>query len=89
MQPLPLSFQDRWWVMANSKEWKAKYRSVVFETNRRALKEEIADAENAIIVRARELFEKTGGDVDAEREELDEVLYTLQAFRSVLGNMAA
>ena len=75
--------------MANSGEWKAKYRSVISETNRRALPKEIAEAENAIIVRARELFQKTGGDADAEREELDEVLYTLQAFRSVLGNMAA
>jgi hypothetical protein len=75
--------------MANSSEWKTKYRSVIFETNRRALPKEITEAENAIIVRARELFQKTGGDVDAEREELDEVLYTLQAFRSVLGNMAA
>jgi hypothetical protein len=75
--------------MANCGEWKAKYRSVMFETNRRALPKEIAEAENAIIVRARELFQKTGGDAGAEREELDEVLYTLQAFRSVLGNVAA
>lgn len=75
--------------MANSSEWRTKYRSVIFETNRRALTKEIAEAESAIIVRARELFQKTGGDVEAEREELDEVLYTLQVFRSVLGNAAA
>lgn len=75
--------------MVNSSEWKTKYRAAIFETNRRALPTEISEAENAIIARARELFQKTGGDVDAEREELDEVLYTLQAFRRVLGNMAA
>jgi len=75
--------------MATACEWKAKYRTAVFETNRRALSTEITDAENAIIARARELFQKTGGDVDLEREELDELLYTLQAFRSVLGKAAA
>lgn len=75
--------------MATSCEWKTKYRTVVLETNRRALPKEIAEAENAIIVRARELFQESGEDIDTEREELDEVLYTLQAFRSVLGNMAA
>lgn len=75
--------------MATSYEWKIKYRTVVLETNRRALPKEIAEAENAIIVRARELFQESGEDIDTEREELDEVLYTLQAFRSVLGNIAA
>ena len=75
--------------MVVSREWKAKYRIVVLETNRRALPKEIADAENAIICRARELFQKSGTDIDTEREELDEVLYTLHAFRSVLGNIAA
>ena len=75
--------------MATACEWKAKYRNVIFETNRGALPKEIAEAENAIIIRARELFQRTGGDVDLEREELDEVLYTLQAFRSVLGNVTA
>ena len=75
--------------MATACEWKAKYRTAVLETNRCALPREIAEAEGAIIARARELFQKSGGDVDLEREELDEVLYTLQAFRSVLGNAAA
>jgi hypothetical protein len=75
--------------MVNSSEWKAKYRIAVFETNRRALPDEIAEAEGAIIARARELFRRTGTDVDAEREELEEVLYTLQAFRTVLGNVTA
>lgn len=74
--------------MATSCEWKNRYRTAICETNRRALPKEIAEAEDAIIARARELLQKTGGDVDAEREELDEVLYTLQAFRSVLGNAA-
>lgn len=75
--------------MATSCEWKTKYRTVVLETNRRALPKEIAEAENAIIVRARELFKKSGVDINTEREELEEVLYTLQAFRSVLGKVAA
>lgn len=75
--------------MATSCEWKMKYRTVVLETNRRALPKELAEAENAIVARARELFQKSGDEIDTEREELDEVLYTLQAFRSVLGNRAA
>lgn len=75
--------------MATLCEWKSKYRTVVLETNRRALPKEIAEAENAIIGRVRELFQKSGTDIDTEREELDEVLYTLHAFRSVLGNIAA
>ena len=75
--------------MATACEWKAKYRNAIFETNRRALPAKIAEAEKAIIARARELFQKTGGDVDLEREELDAVLYSLQAFSSVLGNAAA
>ena len=75
--------------MATSCEWKTKYRRVVLETNRRALPKEIAEAENAIVARARELFHRSGDEIDTEREELDEVLYTLQAFKSVLGNLAA
>ena len=75
--------------MATICEWKTKYRTVLLETNRRALPKEIAEAENAIIVRARELFHQSGTDIDTEREELEEVLYTLQAFRNVLGNVAA
>jgi hypothetical protein len=55
--------------MVSSSEWKTKYRMAVFETNRRALPMEIFEAESAIIARARELFRKTGGDVEAEREE--------------------
>ena len=52
-----------------------------FGRNRCDLPKEIVEAKNAIIAHARELFEV--------REELNEVFYTLQAFRSVLGNIVA
>lgn len=75
--------------MISSSEWAVKYRAAIFETDSSSLPQKISDAECAIVTRARELFRVTGGDVDTEREELDEVLYTLRAFRDVVGNKAA
>ena len=84
-----LPFSDGGRAMISSSDWAAKYRAAIFETNSSSLPHKISDAECAIVARARELFRGTGGDVDAEREELDEVLYTLRAFRNVVVNKAA
>ena len=44
----------------------------------------IAEAEQAIITRARELYSEHGTEVDVERDALDDALYALHALRSTV-----
>jgi hypothetical protein len=69
--------------------WRALYKAALFETNRDKLPERIADAEKAIIARARELFASTSDTIE-EDQALDDALYALRALHScVLRETAA
>jgi hypothetical protein len=77
--------------MANSgpqnhypREWRVLYRIAILETNRCAIAKELADAEDAIVRRTRELYQETGTAVEAEREALDDAMYALGALRVAL-----
>jgi hypothetical protein len=45
------------------RDWRAKYRSALLKINTPAIEKEISDAEDAIVVRTRELYQQTGPDV--------------------------
>ncbi len=68
--------------------WRELYIAALFETDNRRIPLRIADAEKAIVSRARELF-SAGGDTIEEDQALDDALYALRALQSCLNLRAA
>jgi hypothetical protein len=68
--------------------WHDLYKAALFETDKNKLPQRIAEAEKAIVVRARELF-ATGRDTIEEDQALDDALYALRALQSCLGREAS
>jgi hypothetical protein len=72
----------------NVQNWRALYRAALFETDRTNLLERIANAEQAIVARGRQLFDSYADDTEAQA--LDTALYALRALKSsVLFNTIA
>lgn len=71
-----------------SRNWRELYTAALFETDRERVPTRIADAEKAILVRARELF-AAGADTIEEDQALDDALYALRALQSCLNFRAA
>jgi hypothetical protein len=69
-------------AMFQRSNWHDSYRAALFETDRHQLPNRIAQAEQAIITRGRELFQSPQSF--KEREALDAALYGLRAFRRSL-----
>jgi hypothetical protein len=67
MQRSPVS-QSKW-------GWRQLYLAALFEADRDKLPERIAEAENALVLRARELFQTTGDHIEQKRTTLC-VLFT-------------
>jgi len=67
----------------NAQSWKDLYQIAMCESDVSKLSDRIADAESAIVLRARELF-YTSGDRFEEEESLDDALCVLNALRSSL-----
>ena len=65
----------------DSRYWRQLYRAALSETDKSQLPEGIAEAEKAVVLRARELFQ-AAGDNGEETEALDDVMYALHALRS-------
>jgi hypothetical protein len=65
----------------DSRYWRQLYRAALSEIGKSKLPERIADAEKAVVLRARELFQ-AAGDNGEETEALDDVMYALHALRS-------
>ncbi len=63
--------------------WKKLYVAALMEANDNKMSARIADAEGAILHRARELF-KAPGDDTQEEQALDDALYALYALKSCL-----
>jgi hypothetical protein len=63
--------------------WKDLYVAALLEGNEKRIPGLIANAERAIVDRARELF-KAAGDNIQEEEALDDALYALHALKSCL-----
>jgi hypothetical protein len=68
--------------------WRELYTAALFENDKDRVHIRIADAEKAIIARARELF-SDGADTIEEDQALDDALYALRALQSCLDFRAA
>jgi len=64
-----------------SKPWRELYLTALFETNPIELPDRIADAEKALALRARELFQTTGDHIE-EESAMDDAVYALHALRT-------
>jgi hypothetical protein len=71
-----------------SQSWRQLYTAALFETDNNRLAGRIADAEKAIVARARELF-SAGSDTIEEDQALDDALYALRALQSCMELRAA
>ena len=61
--------------------WHTLYQAALFETNRQMIPERIAEAERAILIRVKELFQVQTDHVE-EDQILDDALYALRALRN-------
>ena len=70
-------------ISLNSRAWRDLYKAALFEIGKTRLPDRIAQAEEALALRARELFH-VGGDNIEEGEALDDAMYALHAMQSTL-----
>jgi len=61
-------------------DWKILYRAAILETNKSVLPQRVSEAEEAVILRGRELFYDNGDP--EEKEALEDALYTLRALKT-------
>jgi hypothetical protein len=62
-------------------DWKILYRAAILETNKRVLPQRVSEAEEAVILRGRELFYGHGDP--EEKKALEDALYALRALKTV------
>ena len=67
----------------DSRYWRQRYRAALSEIDKSKLAQRIAEAEKAVVLRARELFQ-AAGDNGEETEALDDVMYALHRFTKQL-----
>ena len=72
----------------DSRYWRQLYRAALSEIDKSKLPQRIADAEKAVVLRARELF-RAASDNGEETEALDDVMYALHALRSNYQHLGA
>jgi hypothetical protein len=65
----------------DSGAWKDLYKAALFEVDKIRLPDRIARAEEALVMRARELFHMAGDKI-GEEEALDDTMYALHALRN-------
>lgn len=68
---------------SSAKSWRDLYVAALLEGNEQRIPHLIANAELAIVERARELFSAAGDHIQ-EEEALDDALYALHALKSCL-----
>ena len=57
------------------------YKAALFEVDKTRLPDRIAQAEEALVVRARELFQMAGDNIE-EQHALDDTMYALHALQN-------
>ena len=65
----------------DSGAWRDLYKAALFEVDKTRLPDRIAQAEEALVVRARELFHIAGDNIE-EEQALDDTMYALHALRN-------
>jgi hypothetical protein len=69
--------------------WRQLYKAALFELDANKVSDRIAEAETALVTRARELFHLLGDNIE-EEHAVDDAMYALHALRSALkGRMNA
>jgi hypothetical protein len=68
-------------ISLNSRAWRDLYRAALFEVDKTRLPDRIAQAEAALVIRARELFHIAGDNIE-EEQALDDTMYALHALRN-------
>jgi hypothetical protein len=63
--------------------WPQVYRAALFELDANKVSDRIAQAETALVERARELFGSAGDNIE-EEQAVDDAMYALHALRSAL-----
>ena len=63
--------------------WAQFYKAALFELDANRVSDRIAEAEAALVTRARELFDSAGGNIE-EEQAVDDAMYALHALRSAL-----
>jgi hypothetical protein len=63
--------------------WQQCYKAALFELDTNKVSGRIAEAEMALVARARQLFHAPGDNME-EEEAVDDAMYALQALRSAL-----
>ena len=64
--------------------WRGLYVAALFETDKQRMAQRIADAERALVVRARELFQATGDNLE-EESAIDDALFALHTLEHCTG----
>ena len=64
--------------------WRGLYVAALLETDKARMARRIAEAEKALVVRARELFQATGDNLE-EESAIDEALYALHTLEHCTG----
>ena len=70
----------------DSRYWRQLYRAALSGIDKSKLSDSIAEAERAVVLRARELFQAADNNGE-ETEALDDVMYALHALRSNYQNL--
>jgi hypothetical protein len=63
--------------------WAQFYKAALFESDANKVADRIAEAETALVTRARELFHSAGDNIE-EEQAVDYAMYALHAFRIAL-----
>jgi hypothetical protein len=63
--------------------WAQFYKSALFELDASKVLDRIAEAERALVTRARELFDSAADNIE-EEQSVDDAMYALHALRSAL-----
>ena len=63
--------------------WAQFYKAALFELDANKVSDRIAEAETALVTRARELFHLAGDNIEEEKA-VDDAMYALHALRSAL-----
>ena len=64
--------------------WRGLYVAALLEPDKQRMAQRIADAQRALVVRARELFQATGDHLE-EEAAIDDALYALHALEHCTG----
>lgn len=68
-------------IFVTGEMWQELYHAALFERDRSMLPERIAEAEGALVLRARELLQIPGDHIE-EQSAIDDALYALHALRN-------